>query len=68
MIAELICIIIGLLNVTFPQKIWSIGQFMFRLREGKFVFATEEPTSLVLLLHRIGGAFFIIVGSIMLFI
>lgn len=65
MIAVIGCILIGLLNLFFPKKVWYLGQLMLRIKNGKAVFTTEDPTTLVIVIHRLCGSFLIGTGLLL---
>ncbi|GLX68030.1 hypothetical protein MU1_23750 [Paenibacillus glycanilyticus] len=67
MIAEMICILWGLLFVVFPRRIWYVSQFMIRIKEGKLVFESEPANSFAVWVNRIMGGFLVIVGLFLLF-
>ena len=58
----LIVATVGALNVFWPKKVWYLSEFMLRMKDGKFVFATSEPNRFVIILHRVFGAFFLLIG------
>ncbi|CAM3295982.1 hypothetical protein PALU110988_14315 [Paenibacillus lupini] len=58
----LIVATVGAVNVFWPKKVLYLTEFMIIKKDGKFVFATSEPNKFVILLHRIFGAFFLLIG------
>lgn len=54
-----ILIIIGILNIAFPQAMWMISD--------GWKFKDSEPSDAALLLHRFGGVVGIIIGLVAMF-
>lgn len=55
----LIIIIIGILNIAFPQAMWMLSD--------GWKFKDSEPSDAALIMHRLGGAVGIIVGLVVMF-